>query len=565
MAIALLLLLLVQGSGGEDAEVVCAGMACYSLHRAELSWNSAQERCRHNGGNLAPARDPTEAERLWELLEVAGWSGPAWIGLSLARGRCVQTQEPLRGFAWVAGGEPGNYSAWVAEPSFTCLTPRCVSLRPGGPSRHAGWADRSCRAPLPAFLCKFSFQGMCGPLPLAGPGWVSYTTPFGVRTPRLAAAPFGTLAEAVCEGGDGGPAFTLCKGPLEGGGFSWHPSGPLCPAACAWNNGGCEQRCLETPGEPLRCACHPGYVLGADMASCQPEDACHPNPCQGTCRTLPSGFECGCEAGYTLAPDGRSCLDVDECLARPCQHDCRNTLGSFICLCQPGYQLTGLSGHHCHDEDECARPGICPQLCLNVPGSFHCACRPGYQRQTGSGNACLDVDECLRDPCPGPCRNLPGDFECLCPPGFLTEEDGHGCRAIPIAREEPVGASNSTPQTTNLPRALRTTAGPQPTGAPWTTGIPQTLGIPIGVTPSVSTAVGSVPGPEHSTDGPRLLLYYILGSLIVILLLLAFALALLACRKRAAKREKRLAKSAADNYCWVPEPSESPGAGGERR
>ncbi|XP_074673663.1 complement component C1q receptor isoform X2 [Strix aluco] len=563
MAIAglLLLLWLVWGSGGEDAEVVCAGTACYTLHQAELGWNGAQERCRHNGGNLAPVRDPGEAEQLRELLVVASWLGPAWIGLSLSRGQCTQPQEPLRGFAWAAGGEPGNYSAWLSEPAVTCLSSRCVSLRLAGPAGTIGWADRPCRAPLPAFLCKFSFRGMCGPLPLAGPGRVNYSTPFGVHSPRLAAAPFGTLAEANCEGSKGS-TFTLCKGPLEGGGFAWHPPGPLCPAACAHHNGGCQHRCLEGPGEPPRCTCHPGYILAPDMASCLPEDACHPNPCQGTCQTRPGGFECTCEAGYTLAPDGRHCLDVDECLAKPCQHECHNTAGSFICLCWPGYQPTGPGGHHCRDEDECAQPGVCPQLCLNVPGSFHCACRPGYQRQPDGGDACLDVDECLRDPCPGPCRNLPGGFQCLCPSGFLPEEDGHGCHATPTAGEEPTGTPNSTPWTTGIPQTTRIL---QTTSAPRTMGIPQTLGIPVGMMPTAPTAVGSAPGPEHTTDGPRLLLYYILGSLVAILLLLAFALVLLACRKRAAKQEKRPAKSAADNYCWVPEQPESHGAGSEHR
>ncbi|XP_072713735.1 complement component C1q receptor [Ciconia boyciana] len=595
------LLLPPPGSGGEDAEVLCAGTACYTLHRAELGWSGAQKHCRHNGGELAPARSPAEAERLRALLAAAAWPGPAWIGLALARGRCVQPQEPLRGFAWAAGGEAGNYSAWLAEPAVTCLSARCVSLRPAGPPGTAGWADGPCRAPLPAFLCKFSFRGMCGPLPLAGPGRVRYTTPFGVRSPRLAAAPFATLAEAECEGG-AAPAFAVCKGPLAGGGFAWHPPGPLCPAACARRNGGCQHRCLEAPGEPPRCACHPGFVLAADATSCLPEDACRPNPCQGTCRARPGGFECGCEAGYALAPDGRRCLDVDECLAGPCPQECRNTAGSFACLCRPGYRPAGPDGRHCRDEDECARPGVCPQLCLNLPGSFRCACRPGYQRRPGSGEACVDVDECLREPCPGPCRNLPGGFECLCPPGFLPEEDGRGCRATPAPGEEPPGAPNSTLRATGIPRAagaprttaspratdgLRTTASPRATGAPWTTGIaramdglrttgipraagapwttaiPQTLGVPAGATLPAPTAVGSAPGPEHSADGPRLLLYYILGSLVAILLLLAFALALLACRRRVAKREKRPAKSAADNYCWVPEQPESRGAGGQ--
>lgn len=77
--------------------------------------------------------------------------------------------------------------------------------------------------------------------------------------------------------------------------------------------------------------------------------------------------------------------------------------------------------------------------------------------------------------------------------------------------------------------------------------------------PTLGSGGGS---DEHSADGPRLLLYYIVGSLVAILLLLAFALALVACRRRAVGREKPAAKSAADNYCWVPEQPESRG---ERR
>ncbi|NXY13927.1 C1QR1 protein, partial [Atrichornis clamosus] len=555
----LLLLLPAWGSGGDDSEVLCAANACYTLHRAELGWKSAQERCRDNGGNLAPVGSAGEAARLRELLDAAGWHRPAWIGLALQRGHCVQPQEPLRGFSWVAGGDPGGFAEWAAEPSVTCVSARCVALRPPGPHGAGGWAEQSCRSPLPAFLCKFSFQGMCGLLPLAGRGRVTYATPFGVRSSRLSAAPFGTLAEAECEGGQG-PAFALCKGQLDGGGFAWHPPGPLCPVSCARNNGGCQQRCLEGPGESPRCACHPGYVLAGDMASCVPEDSCHPNPCQQQCHGTPAGFQCSCEPGYALAPDGRECSDVDECEAGPCQHRCRNTPGGFLCLCQPGYRPAGPGGRHCHDVDECARPDACPQLCINIPGSFRCACRPGFQREPG-GDACLDVDECLRDPCPAACRNLPGDYQCLCPPGFLPEEDGHGCRSAGTAAEDPAEVPDGVPQTTSVPRTTRaswTTSIPRTAGAPGTTSIPRTLGMP-------TTAVGLGAGSEHSADGPRLLLYYILGSLVAILLLLAFALALVACRKRAARREKPAAKNAADNYCWVPEQPEGRGPGGERR
>ncbi|XP_010704685.1 complement component C1q receptor, partial [Meleagris gallopavo] len=352
----------------------------------------------------------------------------------------------------------------------------------------------------------------------------------------------GTLAEVVCEGA-ANPAFSVCKGQLEGDSFVWHPPGPLCPNTCTYNNGGCQQLCLGAPGQPSYCACHPGYVLGPDTASCLPEDACHPNPCQGACQPRPGGFECICEAGYVLAPDGLHCEDVDECLEGPCKHECHNTAGSFYCSCQPGYQTAGPDGHDCRDEDECARPDACPQLCLNIPGSFRCICNIGYQQQPGS-DACLDVDECLRDPCSGSCHNFPGSFKCTCPPGFLLQDDGHGCLAAPTRGEQLAGTVGTT-------AILRTAS------TAWTLGTPSPAAVPGGLTPPAPTVVGSEHSPEHGADGPRLLLYYILGSLVAILLLLAFALALVACRKRAARQEKPKAKSAADNYCWVPEQPES--------
>ncbi|XP_005042777.1 PREDICTED: complement component C1q receptor [Ficedula albicollis] len=561
------LLLLAWRCAGEDVEVLCADSACYTLHRSESTWGIAQQRCQDNGGNLAPARSAAEATRLRQLLAAARWAGPAWLGLTLPRGHCVQPQEPLRGFSWVAGGEQGNFSAWASEPADTCVSARCASLRPDG-----GWSDRPCRSALPAFLCKFSFRGMCGMLPLAGGGSASFSTPFGVRTARLAAAPFGTLAEVRCRSG-GRSLFAVCKGVLDAGGFAWHPPGPLCPVDCGDLNGGCQQRCLEAPGESPRCACHPGFVLAAlaaDMASCLPEDSCHPNPCQGSCRPLPAGFECGCEPGFALAADGRGCADVDECESGPCEQRCRNTPGSFQCLCRPGGAPAGPAGRLCHDVDECAQPHACPQLCINIPGSFRCACRPGFQRQPG-GDSCLDVDECLRDLCPGACRNFPGGYECLCPPGSTRDGDGHGC-------SPGEAILNSTPQSSSIPESsgiIPQSSGIIPQSSsiipqsssitpqssiPGIPRIPRTTSIPR--TPGMPTAGLGGGSDEHSADGPRLLLYYIVGSLVAILLLLAFALALVACRRRAAKREKPPAKSAADNYCWVPEQPESRG---ERR
>ncbi|XP_036396308.1 coagulation factor VII [Megalops cyprinoides] len=45
---------------------------------------------------------------------------------------------------------------------------------------------------------------------------------------------------------------------------------------CLYKNGGCEHFCTDAPGSPPRCECAPGYTLGEDNTSCQPEV---PFPC----------------------------------------------------------------------------------------------------------------------------------------------------------------------------------------------------------------------------------------------------------------------------------------------
>ncbi|NWI13603.1 C1QR1 protein, partial [Crypturellus soui] len=503
----------------ERTEVLCAGTACYTLHRDRLAWSGAQKKCQDNGGNLAAIRSPEEARHVQELLgrSPAGtsWQGNVWIGLSLEKGKCVQAHDPLRGFSWVGGGggEAGNYSAWLAEPHTTCLSHRCGSLQPAGPSSAGGWADRPCKPPLPGYVCKFSFQGMCGPLALAGPGTVSYSTPFGVESRALSAAPFGTLAQVACGAGEQQPQFVLCKERRPTGGFAWHQRGPLCAVSCAHRNGGCAQRCLEAEaGAPLRCTCRPGFTLAPDLVSCVPHNVCEPNPCEGTCRPSPDGsVECGCSPGFALAPDGRRCLDVDECLARPCQLECHDVPGSTAC----------------------------PLRCINVPGSFRCACPSGFA-MAPDGTACL-----------------------------LVHPAANGTRApAPDAlTEQPLGSSaqpttTSTSSSSSIASTITSTAASSTTTS--STSAPRTTSTSTSTSAASTTTSGgprSALDAEHAADGPKLLLYYILGSLVAILLLMAFALALLAYRRRKAKEEKRQAKSAADDYCWVPEQAEGGGAG----
>ncbi|CAM2110873.1 unnamed protein product [Caretta caretta] len=574
----------VPSWASEEAEALCAQTACYTIHWGKHNWADAQENCKRNGGNLVTMKSQEEALHVQDLLaklprREAGPEGQArlWIGLHREKGKCYQQHQLLKGFSWASGGEETNYTGWLREPRETCTSRRCVSLpwnstAPSSPG--LGWADGPCSgssARVQGYLCKFSFQGMCRQLSLAGPGSVTYTTPFGLNNASLAAVPFGSLAAVSCEGQAPGP-FLVCTA-QEGGVFAWNSPGPLCASprhGCAYSNGGCQHQCLELAGGSFRCACRAGYRLGGDLLSCSPVDYCSARPCQGLCLGRPGGFECRCPAGYALAGDGVSCGDVDECLEEPCQGGCLNTAGGFACTCPPGYEPAGPGGRQCRDLDECAQGAPCAQLCANTPGSFLCACRPGYQRGP-DGASCRDVDECLGEPCQERCVNQPGSYQCLCPPGWALAPNGVSC----LSGSSPTTAGSAAPSLSLRPPGEEepTAGGGQPpdthpaTESPAPRSDPTTRAQPGGAEPStlqpaaVSRAAGvgepmMKPDADQATDGPKLLLYYILGSVVVILLLMAFALGLLIYRKRKAKKEKKKARSATDNYCWVLEQAE---------
>ncbi|XP_075781855.1 complement component C1q receptor isoform X2 [Pelodiscus sinensis] len=580
----------VPSWASEEAEVLCSGMACYTLHWGTHNWEDAQAKCQSNGGNLVTMKSQEEALHIQELLaklprREAGPEGLArfWIGLHREKGKCYQKHQLLKGFSWVSGGEETDYTGWLREPRGTCTAKRCVTLQ-GNSTAVLGWADGLCSASSSralGYLCKFSFQGMCRPLALAGPGSLTYTAPFGVGSASLAAVPFGSVASVRCgpQGETPGP-FLVCRG-QAGGEFAWSSPGPLCASAthgCAYSNGGCQQECQALEGGSVRCACRPGYQLAGDQLSCSPVDFCRAQPCQGQCLARLGGFECRCPAGYALAADGVSCADVDECGAPqpPCPGGCVNTEGSFACTCPPGYEPEGPSGRQCRDVDECAQGAPCAQLCTNTPGSFLCACQPGYQRD-GGGAACLDVDECLGEPCQERCLNLPGSYQCLCPPGWALAPNGVSC----LLRPSPTslrGPGSAAPSLRPPGEAEPAEGGGHPPGtlpasqSPAPRSDPTVRAEPGGAEQSTlqPAAVSRSAGPwepewASATDGPRLLLYYILGSVVVILLLMAFALGLLIYRKRKARKAKKKARSATDNYSWVPEQAGNKAVGNDYR
>lgn len=624
----LLLLLLGQtwaGAAADSEAVVCEGTACYTAHWGKLSAAEAQHRCNENGGNLATVKSEEEAQHVQQALAqllktkapLEAKMGKFWIGLQREKGKCTFHDLPMKGFSWVGGGEDTAYTNWYKEGKSSCISKRCVSLildlsLTPHPSHLPRWHESPCGSPdapgnsIEGFLCKFSFKGMCSPVPLGGPGQVTYTTPFQAITSSLKAVPFASAANVACGEEAGGKSYYfLCKEKTPGI-FHWGSSGPLCVSpklGCGFNNGGCQQDCFEGGDGSFRCGCRPGFRLLDDLVTCASRNPCSSNPCTGggTCHSVPlsENYACHCPRGYQLDSSQVHCVDIDECQDSPCAQECINTPGGFQCECWVGYRSSGPKEEGCKDVDECgAAQAPCAQGCINTDGSFYCSCKKGYAVSGEDSTQCEDIDECLDSrgsPCDTQCFNSEGSFSCGCLQGWELAPNGVSCTRGTVTSEPPTrppqnegkgdrkGSTVSFTEVFSSPtgfedvsKGAHTTVGPSlqldtssasvpleisvPSGA---SGVQMELGTHLPMTSGHSKPTHEDSVAAHSegdTDGQKLLLFYILGTVVAISILLALALGLLIYRKRRAKKEEikeKKPQNAADSYSWVPERPES--------
>lgn len=541
-----------------------------------------------------------------------------WIGLQREKGKCLDPRLPLKGFSWVGGGEDTLFTNWHKEVRNSCTSRRCVSLQlPLSPQPQAGslpkWSEGPCGSPsipvsnIEGFVCKFSFKGMCQPLALGGPGRINYTTPFQATSSSLEVVPFASVATVACGDGDHGQEqHFLCREKAPGV-FDWGSSGPLCVRpglVCSFNNGGCQQDCFEGGEGSFRCGCRPGFRLRDDLVTCESRNPCSSGPCTGVATCVQGShqedFECQCPPGYQLDASQRGCVDVDECQTSRCPQECVNVPGGFRCECWVGYEPDGRGDGACRDVDECA-PGRspCAQECTNTAGSFHCSCAEGYVPAGEDGAQCQDLDECAdpgRGLCDGLCLNTEGSFRCGCLPGWELGADGVSCAPgptpAPVASSGPpqgedagdgaaqgvASAPSASPTRAPEGASAEAMATKGPSLAPT---YPITLAALDVQAPSGPPGVRMEPSTRHpratagrgensdedftakhsdeGTDGQKLLLFYILGTVVAILLLLALALGLLVYRRRRAKKHEEKEKkpqNTADSYSWAPERAE---------
>ena len=121
----------------------------------------------------------------------------------------------------------------------------------------------------------------------------------------------------------------------------------------ASNNGGCAQRCINTPGS-YYCQCFSGYAAtNADAASCVDINECAVanGGCEQTCFNSPGSYFCRCEGWKQLSADGHSCACVD-----------------FTALLRQHWAASGLTGFASPDGS-----WVLPNLADPVAHPFPCA------------------------------------------------------------------------------------------------------------------------------------------------------------------------------------------------
>ncbi|XP_041975507.1 low-density lipoprotein receptor isoform X9 [Aricia agestis] len=111
--------------------------------------------------------------------------------------------------------------------------------------------------------------------------------------------------EFDCGGGMCIPISKVCDKHPDCPNFEDEPASRCGEDECAKNNGGCSQKCVDTP-VGYYCDCEKGYKL-VDNNTCQDIDECmDPGACSQICINEKGTFKCECHEGYARDPRDRT-------------------------------------------------------------------------------------------------------------------------------------------------------------------------------------------------------------------------------------------------------------------
>ncbi|MEE6514872.1 hypothetical protein FKM82_023266 [Ascaphus truei] len=189
------------------------------------------------------------------------------------------------------------------------------------------------------------------------------------------------------------------------------------------NNGGCEQRCVNTLGS-YKCACDPGYELGPDKRTCEAA-------CGGFLTKLNGSITSpGWPKEY---PPNKNCVWQ---LVAPTQYrislrfDQFETEGNDVCKYDFVEVRSGLTSDSKLHGKFCGSdlPSVITSQYNNMRIEFksdNTVSKKGFRAHFFS-----DKDECTRDNggCQHECTNTLGSYSCQCRSGYTLHENKHDCK-----------------------------------------------------------------------------------------------------------------------------------------
>ncbi|KAK7085679.1 Exosome complex protein, partial [Halocaridina rubra] len=116
-------------------------------------------------------------------------------------------------------------------------------------------------------------------------------------------------------------------------------------------------------------------------------------------------------------------------------HKCDNgACVNYTLLCNRQDDCGDYSDEHMCNINECLGIQVCAHRCKDKLIGYECQCNEGFRINPNDSKLCDDINECEDYPCPHFCHNTFGSYKCSCGKDYISELDGHKCRANSTAK-----------------------------------------------------------------------------------------------------------------------------------
>lgn len=249
----------------------CTGSDCITLHQDSVDFQTAEEACRDQPGELVTFQLDEDHHILDSLSQEL--HGNFWIGLRLPAGACSNLSTPLRGYESASGpihrSFIPSFSTW--KDNVKVCSPRCVSL-----SNDQKWTERFCSDKTDGFLCRTKHKDACRAQELSD-----------VNVFQSSEGCSSGPCEHTCTDVKGGYKCSCFRGYIPD---SKNPR--QCKIHCA------QQKCPIVCDRNSDCYCPDGFLKSDKF--CEDMDECSMDGCDQECRNTFGSFVCSCREGFEL-------------------------------------------------------------------------------------------------------------------------------------------------------------------------------------------------------------------------------------------------------------------------